>query len=29
VLGVQVHSLALSDPLAYDFEGAFAAAARD
>jgi putative ABC transport system substrate-binding protein len=29
VLGVQVHSLALSDPLAYDFEGAFAAAARE
>jgi putative ABC transport system substrate-binding protein len=29
VLGVQVHSLALSEPPAYDFEGAFAAAARE
>jgi putative tryptophan/tyrosine transport system substrate-binding protein len=29
VLGVQVHSLALSNPPAYDIEGAFAAAARE
>jgi len=29
VLGMQVHSLALFDPPAYDYEGAFAAAARE
>jgi len=29
VLGVQVHSLALANPPAYDFEGAFVAAARE
>jgi putative ABC transport system substrate-binding protein len=29
VFGVEVHSLALSEPPAYDFEGAFAAAARE
>jgi len=29
VLGVQVHSLGLANPPAYDFEGAFAAAARE
>jgi putative tryptophan/tyrosine transport system substrate-binding protein len=28
-LGVQVHSLARANPPAYDFEGAFAAAARE